>query len=422
MTGIADLLGSHSFRELFQQLGWDPTTNETCVSVDGQPLHFKAVGQKRGLTVLHCRTDRVNLADRMFLRHAQRRVLKLFHEHILVYTSDEPRKQVWQWAVRLPDGHALRHREHPFFSADPPAPFVARLEQLRFTLEEEESTTLLDALARVRAALDVSAEYALFVKRPRLARLSDELARLIQAGDEAAYHRLILQHLSLARSISRRLQRWFGMDRDDAEQTAVLGLLTAAQKFKPEEWSDFSKSATWWICNLCRRLGLVFALPIRIPEYVFWPCFRLQQQLDLLANRQLPDQERGDILTQLERDQIVSKNWRDFLHATTFEPLSRTGTLAASATVPEEDIVQSELNTSIREAIAGLRRRDAAVIRMRYGIDCLPMTLEAIGRRFRLTREAIRQMQLRAERRLRWRLKTLQLLEFGTECNPPSKD
>src|SRR5262245_8959162 len=139
MTTIAQMLCSHSFQEVFQHLGWDRAQADSVVSVDGQKLSFRAVAQKRGLAVLRCMTDRVNLADRTFLRTAQRQLLRLFHEHIAIYTSEEPRKQVWQWAVRLPDGRKVRHREHPFFSPEPPPPFLARLDKLHFSLEDEEN-------------------------------------------------------------------------------------------------------------------------------------------------------------------------------------------------------------------------------------------------------------------------------------------
>src|SRR5437763_776462 len=115
MTEIADLVCSHAFKELFLHLGWDRASTVSGLVINGLALDFQAVAQKRGLVVLHCRTDRVVLADRTLLRKAQKQLLKRFHEHIVIYTSEEPRKQVWQWAVRLPDGRTVRHREHPFF-------------------------------------------------------------------------------------------------------------------------------------------------------------------------------------------------------------------------------------------------------------------------------------------------------------------
>src|SRR5581483_4313223 len=184
-------------------------------------FHFRAVAQKRGLVVFHCETDRTILADRRTLRTAQKQLLKSFHEHVLIFTCEQPRKQVWQWAFHRPDNLPVRHREHPFFSADPPPAFVARLEKLRFGLDEEEGASLVDARRRIAAALDVDAEQNLFAGKPRLARKSDELARQMRAGIPGAYQRFVVLHLGLARRFSRRLTRWFGMEPGDAEQIAV---------------------------------------------------------------------------------------------------------------------------------------------------------------------------------------------------------
>jgi hypothetical protein len=66
----------------------------------------------------------------------------------------------------MPDGRKLRHREHPFFSGSPPTSLLSRLKVLRFSLDEEADVTLVDALQRVRTALDASPELNLFARRP----------------------------------------------------------------------------------------------------------------------------------------------------------------------------------------------------------------------------------------------------------------
>ncbi|HYH66543.1 MAG TPA: hypothetical protein VD866_17750 [Urbifossiella sp.] len=146
MSRIADDLRGHAFRDLFRDLGWDHApAADHAVRADGRDLSVRVVAQKRGLVVLHCPAARADLADRRLLRAVQRRVLTTFHEHVLIFTCDEPRKQVWEWAFRRPDDRPVRHREHPFFSANPPPQLLARLEGLRFTLDEEDGASLVDA-------------------------------------------------------------------------------------------------------------------------------------------------------------------------------------------------------------------------------------------------------------------------------------
>src|SRR5437867_376196 len=112
------------------------------------------------------------------------------------------------------------------------------------------------------------------------AERSDELAKAMQNGDKEAFHRFLVLHLPLARKISKRLCRCFGMRPDDAEQIAFLGLLRAARKYRPEFGYRFSTYAYQPIKNACWRHGPDFALMIHLPINVFWPCFRLRRSLE----------------------------------------------------------------------------------------------------------------------------------------------
>ncbi|MEZ6081633.1 MAG: hypothetical protein R3C56_39975 [Pirellulaceae bacterium] len=117
------------------------------------------------------------------LRRVQKQLIRQHHEHIIVYHSDEPLKQVWQWAIHQDDGRKVRHREHPFLSCSPPEPLLERLANLRFTLDEEENATIVDAMARTRRALDVIPEQELFARFPTYAKQSDVLAVAMRAGE-----------------------------------------------------------------------------------------------------------------------------------------------------------------------------------------------------------------------------------------------
>ena len=62
---------------------------------------------------------------------------------------------------------------------------------------------------------------------------------------------------------------------EDAEQIAFMGLLRAA-KFRPELGYQFSTYANHWIKQACWRDGPDFALMIRVPVHLFWPCYGLR--------------------------------------------------------------------------------------------------------------------------------------------------
>ena len=413
MAAFATYLAEHRFAELFRdELGWDRASGTTSMSIEERPLCFEAIAQKRGLQVLQCIAGRRVLLNKGLLRQAQRQIARSIHEHIVIYACNEPPKQVWQWSVRLPDGRRLRHREHPFFSSAPPGSFVTRLGSLRFSLDEEADATLVDALDRVRVALDVSAELNLFAKRPSYAERSDELAVAMRGGDAAAFHKFIVLHMPLARHISKRLQRWFGMDAEEAEQIGVIGLIQAARRFDPQRGYQFSTYATHWVRQACQRFGPDAALFIRLPSHIIQPFFTYRRHLEQLTLEFGPVHAREELLLRCLEDKRFHKQWQGFERALGVRSLSdraepeyrQACQLVDAAALPHEEQLRDEQTSLVRAAIDRLKPRHRKYLRLRYGIDCEPQTLEEIGKGERLTRERVRQVLMKAEERLRYML------------------
>ena len=72
-----------------------------------------------------------------------------------------------------------------------------------------------------------------------------------------------------------------------------------------------------------------------------------------------------------------------------------------SAPSPELNLITESLKREIERAICTLTPREADVIRLYFGLNDTPMTLEEIGERFELTRERVRQIKEKAIRRLK---------------------
>jgi RNA polymerase primary sigma factor len=407
MKALKGRLANHQFGELFrEELGWERASGEIAIEIDGRSLRFETVSQKRGFRVLVCATGRRTLFNRGLLQRAQKEVMKFVHEHILIFACRKPPKQVWLWAVKMPDGRRVRHREHPFFSALPPEKLLSRLLGLRFSLDEEEDATLLDAVERVRNALDVEPELDLFAKRPRYAERSDELAIAMKNGDVRAFHQFVVFHRPLARHGSKHLRRWFGMDEEDAEQIAILGLMQAARRFEPERGFQFSTYATHWIRQACQRFGPDAALFIRIPQHALWPCFHFRRHLVRVSIREGIDAAREELHRMCADDVSFYDTWRRFERATAIDSLSDRNVYRAARHLVDPGAmtlnvsVQTEQSALLRQAIEHMQTRDAMFLRMRHGIDCSAHTLEQIGVKVSLTRERVRQILKRAEGRL----------------------
>lgn len=410
MNRLSEHLADHDFSGLFiEVLGWDRIKAHLTVDIDGAAIQLATIAEKRGLRVIHCGADRYPLFDRRKLRAIQRRVLKVAHEHILIYTCDEPKKQVWQWAILRSDGRTLFHREHPFFSNAPPTALVARIHELRFTLAEEENITLIDALQRVRLALDTKAEQNLFVDRPWYARMSDELARRMEGGGIEAYHEFVLFHQRLPQWATRKFAYVLGLDDEDAEQIGMICLLRAAKRFEPERGYQFSTYATTSIRRECTRVGPKVAFLIRPPVHRFWRLNRVRRAVVRLQARRGPVRTSEILEWAMLRDSRFAADWSDFVRAMNVRSCS-------DPSRPEFDQVRQLISTEpdpafqsrfdrgleyLDECLADLPPNDADLLRRRYGIDCEPETLEAIGCSLGVTKERIRQRQLKIERDLR---------------------
>jgi RNA polymerase sigma factor (sigma-70 family) len=315
--GIEAALAEHAFEHLFIEcLGWDRARSRVSIELQGVKFEIAAVAQKRGFTVFLCPTDRTVLANRALLRKIQQLLRKAHHEHILIHHCPTPRKQVWQWATMIGEQRQILHREHPFFSDDPPPRLLERVRGLEVSFQQEDETMLVDVLHRVRTALLPDSEFNLFARYPKYAEQSDRLAMAMRRGESGAFSAFVELHMPLAKHASRMLVRWFGMDVDDAEQTAMIGLIEATRRFDPERGFQFSTYAGYWLRQACQRYGLLWGLPIRMPPHLFWPCYRLTfTRIKLIATHGECEKVESQFEQELAAAGISRETWDTFCAA-----------------------------------------------------------------------------------------------------------
>lgn len=408
MGGIEAALAERAFKHLFIEcLGWDHARASTTLECRGHSFEMVAIAQKRGFTVFLSPAHRTVLANRRLLREVQRKFRKLYHEHILIHYCETPRKQVWQWATSIGDGRRVLHREHPFFSNDPPLRLLERIAKLAVGIEEEEQTTLVDVLQRVRNALMPEGEQNLFAKRPGYAVKSDLLAMAIKAGEPGAFDRFVEFHMPLARRSSKMLVRWFGMSSDDAEQTAMIGLIEAARRFDPERGFQFSTYAGFRLRQVCQRYGLSWGLPIRMPSHVFWPCYRMTFTWARLVAAHGAHDAMPYFEKELAKAGVSRKQWGTFRAARQVGFLSEldrdtfTELTASKSSLVIDRVSAGEHREGINLALTSLSLREAEILRLRYGFGGTEHTLQEVADGLGITRERVRQIQQRAEERLR---------------------
>lgn len=249
-----------------------------------------------------------------------------------------------------------------------------------------------------------------------------EYACKAKQGDKKARDIMINHNLKLVVSIAKRYAKSTTLSFMDVVSAGNLGLMRAVDKYDPNLEFRFSTYATWWIRQSIIRYIADYDRVIRMPVHAVETFRFITKAKDYLSSKgnQTPSyQEIADVMNE--------KNWKLTSKIMTAESVqhyyvlySRTDAISMETPIGEDDdsflgdyiaddninvehhVEQLYLHNDCLEIMKQLKPREADVLIKRYGLDGNPpMTLEEIAQGYDLTRERIRQIEMKARRKFK---------------------
>ena len=239
-----------------------------------------------------------------------------------------------------------------------------------------------------------------------------------ERGDVEAAHKLVTSHLRLVAKIAMGY-RGYGLPVADLISEGNLGMMHAVKKFDPDKGFRLATYAMWWIKAsiqeyVLRSWSLVKIGTTASQKKLFFNLRRIKGQIQAIDDGDLKPEQVTQIATQLDvsEAEVISMNQRMAGNDRSLNvPLSRDGEGSGEWQDWLEDDSEDQETTfaeheefSARkrlmlEAMQGLNEREQRILQARRLAEP-PLTLEDLASEFGVSRERIRQIEVRAFEKL----------------------
>ena len=247
----------------------------------------------------------------------------------------------------------------------------------------------------------------------------------VDRGDSTAAHKLVTSHLRLAAKIAMGY-RGYGLPQAEVISEANVGLMKAVKRFDPEKGFRLATYAMWWIRAsiqeyVLRSWSLVKMGTTSAQKKLFFNLRKAKSRIGAYDDGDLRPEQVTKIANDLgvTESELVSMNrrmsggdaslnvmvggdedgssqWQDWLQ-------DESADQAADYEQNDEMSVRSEM---LNNAMGVLNAREKDIMTLRRLRD-KPITLEDLAEKYRVSRERIRQIEVRAFEKLQNRMREL---------------
>ena len=283
-------------------------------------------------------------------------------------------------------------------------------------IDDTEVDKLLQAdLVKMAESMDVDEPIKMYLREigqiPLLSYEEEiEYAQKVLNGDEEAKQKLIESNLRLVVSIAKKHTNR-GLKMLDLIQEGNMGLMKAVEKFEYEKGFKFSTYATWWIRQAITRAIADQGRTIRIPVHMIETINKIKKESRIILQETGKEPTAEELSKKLELPVEKVKNILEMNQ----DPISLETPVGSEEDSELGDFVEDDkfanpydattrvlLKEQLDDVLKTLNDREEKVLRYRYGLDDgSQKTLEEVGKIFNVTRERIRQIEVKALRKLR---------------------
>jgi RNA polymerase primary sigma factor len=233
----------------------------------------------------------------------------------------------------------------------------------------------------------------------------NNLAVLAKEGNRGAAELLLKSNEKFVYMIARQYIGQ-GMELNDLTQEGFLGILKAIERFDPKIGTKFLTYASWWI-----KQSILLALAehnrqVRLPLNRITILEQYKRAKNVLDQSLMREASQEEILSSLDMDkQDLYIQYSASYHnpvPSEDNDVSMLDIIPNNTPSPDSKLMEESLRQEIGIALKNLPGREQIILKMSFGLGyerCF--TLEEIGDKLGLTRERIRQLRIKALKKLK---------------------